>query len=139
MLADELDYVLGVDTHRDDHVLAVVTAPAGAVVAGTAAPTHARGYRELLRLAPRHGRVGSGGTRSTRDHAYTENRTDPGVELRLRPLGQLARPPGVGTHLRVPRVPLRALSLRQLLLRHRHLKESFGVRERDSYIVHVEE
>ena len=33
MLADELDYVVGVDTHRDEHVLAVVAAPAGAVVA----------------------------------------------------------------------------------------------------------
>src|SRR4029453_1667109 len=54
MLTDGLDYVLGVDTHRDEHVLAVVTAPAGAVVAGTAAPAHARGYRELLRVADRH-------------------------------------------------------------------------------------
>ncbi len=27
MLADELDYVLGVDTHRDEHVAAVVTRP----------------------------------------------------------------------------------------------------------------
>jgi transposase len=54
MLADELDYVLGVDTHCDRHVLAVVTAPAGAVVAGSAAPTNGRGYRELLRVAERH-------------------------------------------------------------------------------------
>ncbi|HUO70936.1 MAG TPA: IS110 family transposase [Solirubrobacteraceae bacterium] len=54
MLADELDYVLGVDTHRDEHVLAVVTAPAGAVVAGAAAPANTRGYRELLRVAERH-------------------------------------------------------------------------------------
>jgi transposase len=54
MLADELDYVLGVDTHRDEHVLAVVTSPAGAVVAGSAAATNARGYRELLRVADRH-------------------------------------------------------------------------------------
>ena len=54
MLADELDYVLGVDTHRDEHVLAVVTAPAGAVIAGSAAPANTRGYRELLRLAERH-------------------------------------------------------------------------------------
>jgi transposase len=54
MLAEELDYVLGVDTHRDEHVMAVVTAPAGAVVAGSAAPTNGRGYRELLRLAARH-------------------------------------------------------------------------------------
>jgi hypothetical protein len=27
MLADELDYVVGVDTHRDEHVIAVVAAP----------------------------------------------------------------------------------------------------------------
>ena len=54
MLADELDYVLGVDTHRDEHVMAFVTAPAGAVVAGAAAPANAHGYRELLRLAERH-------------------------------------------------------------------------------------
>jgi len=54
MLADELDYVLGVDTHRDEHVVAVLTAPAGAVVAGTAARADTRGYRELLRLAERY-------------------------------------------------------------------------------------
>ena len=54
MLADELDYVLGVDTHRDEHVLAVVTAPAGAIVAGRAAPTNAHGYRALLRVADHH-------------------------------------------------------------------------------------
>jgi transposase len=53
MLADELDYVLGVDTHLDEHVMAVVTAPAGAVVTGGAAPANARGYRELLRIAER--------------------------------------------------------------------------------------
>jgi len=33
MLADELDYVVGVDTHRDEHVLAVVVVPTGALVA----------------------------------------------------------------------------------------------------------
>lgn len=54
MLADELDYVLGVDTHRDEHVLAVVTAPAGAVIAGAAAPANAHGYRELLGVAEGH-------------------------------------------------------------------------------------
>ena len=51
MLADELDYVIGVDTHRDEHVVAVVTAPAGSVVACETARANARGYRELLRLA----------------------------------------------------------------------------------------
>ena len=35
MLADEVDYVIGVDTHRDQHTLAVVAAPTGAVVAQT--------------------------------------------------------------------------------------------------------
>jgi hypothetical protein len=33
MLADEVDYVVGVDTHRDEHVLVVVVAPAGGVCA----------------------------------------------------------------------------------------------------------
>ena len=35
MLADELDYVVGVDTHRDEHALVAVAAPAGAVVASS--------------------------------------------------------------------------------------------------------
>jgi hypothetical protein len=34
--------------------MAVVTAPAGGVVAGAAATTNGRGYRELLRVAERH-------------------------------------------------------------------------------------
>jgi hypothetical protein len=42
MLADELDYVIGVDTNRDEHVLAVLTATAGAVVAGEALPAMAK-------------------------------------------------------------------------------------------------
>ena len=54
MLADELDYVIGVDTHRDEHVLAVITAPAGAVVAGEAVRADARGYRTMLRFAVRY-------------------------------------------------------------------------------------
>jgi len=53
MLADELDYVVGVDTHRDEHVLAVVAAPAGAVVSVAAAAASGRGYRELLGVAER--------------------------------------------------------------------------------------
>jgi transposase len=54
MLADELDYVIGVDTHRDEHVLAVLTAPAGAVVAGRAVRANAHGYREALRFAEQY-------------------------------------------------------------------------------------
>lgn len=56
MLADELDYVIGVDTHRDGHALAVVAAGSGALVLLepwlAACP---RGYRRLLALARRHG------------------------------------------------------------------------------------
>jgi len=54
MLADELDYVVGVDTHRDEHVIAVVAAPAGAVIAAAAAAAGGRGYRQLLRVAMQH-------------------------------------------------------------------------------------
>jgi len=54
MLADELDYVVGVDTHRDEHVLAAVAAPAGAVVGRQAVAANARGYRETLRFAERY-------------------------------------------------------------------------------------
>jgi transposase len=54
MLADQLDYVVGVDTHRDEHVLAVMAAPAGAVVARQAVAANARGYRETLRFAERY-------------------------------------------------------------------------------------
>ena len=51
MLADELDYVVGVDTHRDRHTLAVVAAPNGGVVAQRSVRTSARGYAEAFRFA----------------------------------------------------------------------------------------
>src|SRR3954464_4161840 len=54
MLADEVDYVIGVDTHRDQHTLAVVNAPAGAVLAQTVIGASTRGYGEALRFAERH-------------------------------------------------------------------------------------
>ncbi|HWU31965.1 MAG TPA: hypothetical protein VN108_03770, partial [Marmoricola sp.] len=54
MLADELDYVIGVDTHRDQHALAVVDARTGAIVAQTTTAAEARGYTQALRFADRH-------------------------------------------------------------------------------------
>jgi transposase len=51
MLADELDYVVGVDTHRDQHVLAVVVVPTGAVVAQRSVPATTHGYAAALRFA----------------------------------------------------------------------------------------
>jgi hypothetical protein len=51
MLADEVDYVVGVDTHRDQHVLAIVAAPTGAVVAQRSFAANGRGYGQALRFA----------------------------------------------------------------------------------------
>jgi transposase len=61
MLADELDYVIGVDTHRDAHALVVVAAGSGGVV--LVEPSLAacpRGYRRALALARAH----AGGARA---------------------------------------------------------------------------
>src|SRR5215211_9289076 len=54
MLADELDYVVGVDTHRDQHAVPILHAPAGAVAAQTVVRASARGYAEALHFAERH-------------------------------------------------------------------------------------
>jgi transposase len=51
MLADEVDYVVRVDTHCDQHVLAVVVAGTGVVVARRSVCSSARGYAEALRFA----------------------------------------------------------------------------------------
>ena len=51
MVADELDYVVGVDTHLDEHVLAVVAAPSGAVVARRSVQASGRGYAAAFRFA----------------------------------------------------------------------------------------
>ena len=54
MLAEKVDYIIGVDTHRDQHTLAVVVAPSGAVVAEQAVPMNARGYQQALAFAQRY-------------------------------------------------------------------------------------
>jgi transposase len=53
MLADELDYVLGVDPHRDTHALAVVHAATGGAAFGAEVAASERGYAQALRLAER--------------------------------------------------------------------------------------
>jgi transposase len=50
MLADKVDHVIGVDTHRDTHT-AVIVNPAGAVQAQLTVPTSPHGYGRLLRFA----------------------------------------------------------------------------------------
>lgn len=53
MLADELDYVVGVDPHRDAHALAIVRAATGAAVLEAQVAASERGYAQALRLAER--------------------------------------------------------------------------------------
>ena len=98
MVTDEVDYVLGVDTHLDEHVLAVLASPAGAVDAKRAVPANARGYREALCLAERYapgarawaiegaGHYGAGLARylSERGEAVLEISRTPRAERRLR-------------------------------------------------------
>src|SRR4249920_2472622 len=54
MLADELDYVLGVDPHRDTHALAVVDVRSGGVLFEATAVADGEGYASMLRLADQH-------------------------------------------------------------------------------------
>jgi hypothetical protein len=51
MLADEVDYVIGIDRHRGQHTLAVVVASTGAVVAQSSFRANGRGYVAALALA----------------------------------------------------------------------------------------
>jgi transposase len=54
MLADQLDYVIGVDPHRDTHALAVVEVRSGAVVCEAVVSADTVGYEAALELADRH-------------------------------------------------------------------------------------
>jgi transposase len=54
MLADLVDVVIGVDTHKHTHTAAVVTASTGAVVEDLTIDTDPDGYAEVLALADRH-------------------------------------------------------------------------------------
>ncbi len=54
MLADELDYVIGVDPHRDTHALAVVDVRTGGVVFEATTVADGGGYACVLRLADQH-------------------------------------------------------------------------------------
>jgi len=54
MLADELDYVVGVDPQRDFHALAVVEVLSGAVVFEGTVAANGDGYAQALRLVDAH-------------------------------------------------------------------------------------
>jgi hypothetical protein len=71
MVADEVDYVVGVDTHLEKHVPAVVSAPTGAVLARRSVRENARGYsgtrsRRRITQASRNGFGRQEGRPSTR-------------------------------------------------------------------------
>jgi Transposase and inactivated derivatives len=54
MLADQLDYIVGVDPHRDSHALAIVHVVSGAVVFESTIVANNDGYARALELAERH-------------------------------------------------------------------------------------
>ena len=54
MLADQLDYVVGVDPHRDEHALGVVEVRTGVVVFEASVAADSGGYAEALRVAEQH-------------------------------------------------------------------------------------
>lgn len=54
MLADQVDHVIGVDTHRDTNTAAVVEAATGAVVDHMQCTTDAMGYKRCHAFATRH-------------------------------------------------------------------------------------
>ena len=54
MVTEVVDYVVGVDTHRDEHTLAVVEARTGAVLAQGRVPTTRGGYAQALRFVVEH-------------------------------------------------------------------------------------
>jgi len=56
MLAGQLDYVVGVDPHRDSHAIAVVEVVTGAVVFETTVAASGDGYVDALRLVDAHAR-----------------------------------------------------------------------------------
>ena len=54
MLTDEVDFVVGVDTHGDQHALAVVDAGTQRTCRQLTVAASRQGYRQALRLAKRH-------------------------------------------------------------------------------------
>jgi transposase len=54
MVADQLDYVIGVDPHRDQHAIGVVEVVSGVVVCEASVAADSSGYEEALRVAEAH-------------------------------------------------------------------------------------
>ena len=80
MLADLVELVIGVDTHKETHTAAVVAAATGVVIAQATVTATPAGYQQLLKLADQHdgrrvwaiestGGYGAGLTRFLQSHA----------------------------------------------------------------------
>ena len=54
MLAEVVELVIGVDTHKHTHTAAVVVAATGAMIQQVTVPAAPAGYRQLLKLAGQH-------------------------------------------------------------------------------------
>jgi transposase len=128
--------VIGVDTHRDQHTLAVVAASTGAVIARSAVATDRRGYEAALRVAAGDavgvrvwavegaGHYGAGLTRflAGRGEAIAEVGRGARMERRLRgkddPLDavRVARSALASDTITLPRAGERQEALRLLLL-----------------------
>ena len=54
MVTDQVDFVVGVDTHADQHALAVVDAGTQRTCRQLTVAASRQGYRQALRLAKRH-------------------------------------------------------------------------------------
>ena len=139
MLADEVDYVVGVDTHLDEHVLAVAAASSGAVLARRVVAASARGYAMALRFAEEHaagtrvwaiegtGSYGAGLARylAGRRESVLEIGRTPRAEWRLRgkddslDAARIARVALASETLALPRSGERREALRLLLVARR--------------------
>ena len=75
ILAEQVDHVIGVDTHRDSHSAAVVAARTGAVVLDRTVPADAFGYKRLLRFAKLNAAVDEYGSDVSKLTADTPTKT----------------------------------------------------------------
>ena len=88
MLADTVELVIGVDTHKHTHTAAVVVAATGAVIQQVTVPAAPAGYQQLLKRRVSSQASGCGRLR----HRWLRRRADPLPPWSGRAGGELDRP-----------------------------------------------